>query len=76
MQVFGLIGSDLGRGGLVTLKDSGWVLSLSIFHQSEIIGQPPGTDGVSRSDSSFVHLLYVKRVTDSCSLWHSGNSGR
>src|SRR5262249_37612325 len=32
-----------GRGGLVTLKDSGWVLSLSVFHQPEIIGQPPGT---------------------------------
>jgi oleate hydratase len=27
----------------VSLKDSGWVLSLSIFHQPEIIGQPPGT---------------------------------
>jgi oleate hydratase len=27
----------------VTLKDSGWVLSLSIFHQPEIIGQPTGT---------------------------------
>ena len=27
----------------MTLKDSGWVLSLSVFHQPEIIGQPPGT---------------------------------
>jgi two-component system NtrC family sensor kinase len=27
----------------VTLKDSGWVLSLSVFHQPEIIGQPKGT---------------------------------
>src|SRR5258707_7921975 len=35
--------SSRRRGGLVTLKDSGWVLSLSIFHQPEIIGQPPGT---------------------------------
>jgi oleate hydratase len=35
--------SEPGRGGLVTLKDSGWVLSLSLFHQPEIIGQPPGT---------------------------------
>jgi oleate hydratase len=25
------------------LKDSGWVLSLSVFHQPEIIGQPKGT---------------------------------
>lgn len=38
-----LTGSQAGRGGLVTLKDSGWVLSLSVFHQPEIIGQPPGT---------------------------------
>ena len=36
-------GSKPGRGGLVTLKDSNWVLSLSIFHQPEITGQAPGT---------------------------------
>ncbi len=35
--------SEPGRGGLVTLKDSGWTLSLSIFHQPEILGQPDGT---------------------------------
>src|SRR5260370_6516959 len=35
--------SSRRRGGLVTLKDSGRVLWLSIFHQPEIIGQPPGT---------------------------------
>jgi oleate hydratase len=38
-----LTGSETGRGGLVSLIDSGWLLSLSIFHQPEIIGQPPGT---------------------------------
>jgi oleate hydratase len=38
-----LTGSETGRGGLVSLVDSGWLLSLSIFHQPEIIGQPPGT---------------------------------
>ena len=27
----------------MTLKDSNWVLSLSIFHQPEVIGQPAGT---------------------------------
>ena len=27
----------------MTLKDSPWALSLSIFHQPEIIGQPAGT---------------------------------
>ncbi len=38
-----LTGSEPGIGGLVTLKDSGWLLSLTIFHQPEVIGQPPGT---------------------------------
>jgi oleate hydratase len=42
-QMSALTGSEPGRGGLVTLKDSSWVLSLSIFHQPEVIGQPPGT---------------------------------
>src|SRR5215472_10817660 len=42
-QMSALTHSEPGRGGLVTLKDSGWVLSLSVFHQPEIIGQPPGT---------------------------------
>jgi oleate hydratase len=42
-QISALTGSEPGRGGLVTLKDSGWVLSLSIFHQPEIIDQPSGT---------------------------------
>ena len=36
-------GSKSGRGGLVTLKDSPWVVSLSIFHQPEVLGQPLGT---------------------------------
>jgi oleate hydratase len=38
-----LTGSEPGSGGLVTLKDSGWLLSLTIFLQPEVIGQPPGT---------------------------------
>jgi oleate hydratase len=42
-QVSVLTASKPGLGGLITLKDSGWVLSLSLFHQPEIIGQPPGT---------------------------------
>jgi len=42
-RVAALTGSQAGRGGLVTLKDSSWVLSLSIFHQPEIVDQPPGT---------------------------------
>ncbi len=42
-QMFALTGSEAGVGGLVTLKDSGWMLSVTVFHQPEIIGQPPGT---------------------------------
>ena len=42
-QMTALTGSEPGRGGLVTLKDSGWVLSLTIFHQPEVIGQLEGT---------------------------------
>jgi oleate hydratase len=42
-QISALTNGTPGRGGLVTLKDSSWVLSLSVFHQPEIIDQPPGT---------------------------------
>ncbi|MGB6344316.1 MAG: oleate hydratase [Xanthobacteraceae bacterium] len=42
-QMTALTSSESGRGGLVTLKDSPWMLSLSVFHQPEIIGQPSGT---------------------------------
>jgi oleate hydratase len=34
---------DPGSGGLLTLKDSGWLLSLSIFLQPEILDQPDST---------------------------------
>jgi oleate hydratase len=42
-KIAALTDSKAGRGGLVTLKDSGWIISLSVFHQPEIIGQPTGT---------------------------------
>ncbi len=42
-QMCALTSSEEGRGGLVTLKDSNWVLTLSIFHQPEIKAQPAGT---------------------------------
>jgi oleate hydratase len=42
-QMTKLTRSDSGSGGLLTLKDSGWGLSLSIFLQPEILDQPPGT---------------------------------
>ncbi len=35
--------SDPGSGGLLTLKDSNWVISLSIFQQPEVLSQPAGT---------------------------------
>lgn len=31
-----LTGNPTGTGGLVTLRDSGWLLSLTIFHQPEV----------------------------------------
>jgi oleate hydratase len=42
-QMTALTGSESGRGGLVSLIDSPWLLSLSVFHQPEILGQPKGT---------------------------------
>jgi len=38
-----LTDSEPGSGGLVTLKDSHWMLSLSMLHDSEVIGQPADT---------------------------------
>src|SRR5262249_51033521 len=38
-----LTGSETGKGGMVSLVDSNWLVSLSIFHQPEVIGQPAGT---------------------------------
>jgi oleate hydratase len=38
-----LTDSKAGSGGLVTLKDSPWMLSLSILYYPEVTGQPPGT---------------------------------
>ena len=42
-QMTKLTRSDPGSGGLLTLKNSGWLLSLSIFLQPEILDQPEGT---------------------------------
>ena len=42
-RISSLTHSTPGIGGLVTLKDSAWVLSFSIFHQPEILNQPKGT---------------------------------
>lgn len=35
-----LTGSEPGRGGFVALKDSGWLITVTIFHQPEFIEQP------------------------------------
>jgi len=40
MQAFS--GSEAGKGGLITFKDSAWLLTLSIFHQPFFAGQPEG----------------------------------
>jgi oleate hydratase len=38
-EITNLTGSGTGSGGLLTLKDSPWVISLSIFEQPEILDQ-------------------------------------
>jgi oleate hydratase len=39
-----LTGAKPGTGGLVTLRDSPWLLSVTIFHKPEVIGQPDGAN--------------------------------
>ena len=41
-EITNLTHSGTGSGGLLTLKDSNWVISLSIFEQPEVLSQPPG----------------------------------
>ncbi|HEY5207384.1 MAG TPA: oleate hydratase [Roseiarcus sp.] len=42
-EITNLTHSGPGSGGLLTLQDSNWVISLSIFDQPEVLNQPPGT---------------------------------
>ena len=35
-----LTGSEPGRGGLMTMKDSNWLITVAIFHQPEFLNQP------------------------------------
>ncbi len=42
-EITNLTHSGPGSGGLLTLKDSKWVISLSIFAQPEVLSQPAGT---------------------------------
>ncbi len=67
-QMAALTGSQPGSGGLVTLKDFGWLVTVTIFHQPEVILQPPGTR------LWWGYLLYpgrsgdfVKKPADACS---------
>jgi oleate hydratase len=39
-----LTDSEPGSGGLVTLKDSNWMLSLSMLHHPEVLNQPDDTN--------------------------------
>ena len=41
MQQFS--GSEAGKGGLITFKDSNWLLTLSVYHQPYYKGQPENT---------------------------------
>jgi oleate hydratase len=42
-RVKAFTGTEAGEGGLLTFKDSNWLLTLSIFHQPFFINQPAGT---------------------------------
>jgi oleate hydratase len=42
-EITNLTHSGTGSGGLLTLQDSSWIISLSIFEQPEVLSQPPGT---------------------------------
>jgi oleate hydratase len=42
-EITNLTHSGTGSGGLLTLQDSNWIISLSIFEQPEVLEQPPGT---------------------------------
>ena len=42
-EITNLTHSGPGSGGLLTLKDSPWVISLSIFEQPEVLSQPSET---------------------------------
>jgi oleate hydratase len=37
-----LTGSETGRGGLTSFTGSEWLITVSIFHQPEFVGQPEG----------------------------------
>jgi oleate hydratase len=66
-QMTRLTRCDPGSGGLLTLKDSGWVLSLSIFLQPEIVDQPQGAS-VWWGYGLYPERLgtYVKKRMDQC----------
>ena len=63
-----LTGGEPGSGGLLILKDSSWVLSLSIFRQPEILDQP---EGASVWWGYGLHPervgAYVRKPMDQCS---------
>lgn len=41
-HVEALTGNATGTGGLVTIRDSGWLMSFVLFHQPHFRAQPPG----------------------------------
>jgi oleate hydratase len=66
-QMAALTGSQPGSGGLVTLKDSSWLVTVTIFHQPEVVAEPSGTG------LWWGYLLYpgrsgdfIKKPADAC----------
>jgi oleate hydratase len=65
--IINLTHSGEGSGGLLTLKDSNWVLSFSIFDQPEVVGQPPAPDVIGQPPGTYVwwgYGLYPDRCGD------------
>ena len=65
-QLTKLTGSKPGTGGLVTLENSAWLLSVTIFHNPEVIGQPEGANvwwGYGLYPDSYGDFI-PKRMTD------------
>jgi oleate hydratase len=54
----GFTGNEAGTGGLVTLKDSRWLISLVLYRQPHIAGQPPGVQ------VAWGYALHPERVGD------------
>ncbi len=57
-QMEAFTGNEAGTGGLVTFKDSNWLMSVVLYHQPHFIGQPAGVQVL------WGYALYPNRIGD------------